>query len=153
MVTAVPLSVRCQIASSHAISSRLVLTQIALLKSNHNKTTVLNCDDTHNSDLALWLLFHWWFFCQKTAGALLIPVLTLTLCLISSKTGLLQGQLFVCILRFNHLSSAVFRQCIMVHSLWRICLWNKDVGLLFSFVGPVDNSSFLSRTKYMPLCP
>ena len=41
----------------------------------------------------------------------------------------------------------------MVDSLQCICLWSKDVGPLFSFVGPVDNSRFLSRTKYMPLCP
>ncbi len=120
-------------------SSRQVLTQIGLLKSHHNKSSVVNCNDTHDirfRDLALWVLLRWWFFCQKIAGASPIPVLTLTLCLISNSTqNLTATGSRLCILRFNHLCCAVFGRYIMVHSLWRICLWSKDVGLLYSFLG------------------
>lgn len=49
----------------------------------------------------------------------------------------------LCILKFNHLSSAVFGPIVMVRSLWRISLWSKDVGPLFSFLGPADDSLFL----------
>lgn len=52
MVTAVPLSVRCQMASSHAISSRLVFNTDQPFKIR-NKTTVLNCNDT------LWHTEQW----------------------------------------------------------------------------------------------
>lgn len=61
---------------------------------------------------------------------------------ISSPTGCrLQGRLgglFAFILPLNHLHSAPFDRHMKVHFLQYI--WSKDVGLLFSLVGPADNS-------------
>lgn len=147
------LGVRCQMASSHAISSRLVFEHRSLfLKSNHNKkknTAKLHWHthtDIHSGDLTLWLLFHSWFFGQKSAGALqILLLLTLTLCFISNSTrnsAAMGSRLclypFVC----DYVSSDAFGQSTIVHS----CLRSDDVGLLFSFVRPADNSLF-------PSCP
>lgn len=66
------------------------------------------------------------------------PVLTLTLCIIGNS---IQKQdrysyrikaLFVSWDLINSLFFTVFGQYIMAHSLLLICLWSKDVGLLFS---------------------
>lgn len=93
--------------------------------------------DIHSSDPTWWLLFHWWFLLPENCRCFANPRPdTNTVSHVQQHTQpdcyrVKTWDLIICCVWTVH-NGSLSSVC--------ICLWSKDVGLLFSFGGPADNS-------------